>query len=92
MCVADIFTTYPVRSRRVLVSFVNYKLLEVLQTLFLKGFNELEKLLKASEICIAATEKMIKDSGVAGQATYDKTVERLLAKSNARGKTQAWPS
>lgn len=92
MCVADIFTTYPVRSRRILVRFVNYKLLEVLQTLFLKGFNELEKLLKASEICIAATEKMIKDSGVAGQATYDKTVERLLAKSNARGKTQAWPS
>ena len=56
----------------------------------LKGFNELEKLLKASEICIAATEKMIKDSGVAGQATYDKTVERLLAKSNARGKTPDW--
>uniref|UniRef100_A0A8W8JRJ7 G-protein coupled receptors family 3 profile domain-containing protein n=1 Tax=Magallana gigas TaxID=29159 RepID=A0A8W8JRJ7_MAGGI len=51
----------------------------------MQGFNELEKLLKASEICIAATEKMIKDSGVAGQATYDKTVERLLAKSNARG-------
>ncbi|XP_061197748.1 metabotropic glutamate receptor-like [Saccostrea echinata] len=49
------------------------------------GFNELEKLLKASEICIAATEKLIKDSGVAGEATYDKTVERLLAKSNARG-------
>ncbi|XP_062575063.1 metabotropic glutamate receptor 3-like [Saccostrea cucullata] len=51
----------------------------------MQGFNELEKLLKASEICIAATEKLIKDSGVAGQATYDKTVERLLAKSNARG-------
>ncbi|XP_060068565.1 metabotropic glutamate receptor 6-like [Ylistrum balloti] len=51
----------------------------------IQGFNELEKLLKLSAICIATTEKLLKDSGVAGQASYDTIVDRLKQKSNARG-------
>jgi len=51
----------------------------------LQGFNELEKLLKEASICVATTEKLLKDSGVAKQASYDTIVDRLKLKSNARG-------
>ncbi|CAC5419214.1 Metabotropic glutamate receptor 2,Metabotropic glutamate receptor 3,Metabotropic glutamate receptor 8,Metabotropic glutamate receptor 4,Metabotropic glutamate receptor 5,Metabotropic glutamate receptor 6 [Mytilus coruscus] len=51
----------------------------------IQGFNELEKLLKEANICIATTEKLTKDSGVAGQDTYDDIVDKLKLKPNARG-------
>ena len=52
----------------------------------LQGFNELEKLLKSYNICIAQTEKLLKDSGVPSQEFYDKIVNRLKKVPNARGK------
>ena len=50
-----------------------------------QGFNELEKLLKKANICIAMTEKLPKDSGVASQDIYDDIVDKLKLKPNARG-------
>ena len=42
-------------------------------------------LLKAEGICVAVTEKLIKDSGVASAAGYDNIVASLLKKSNSKG-------
>ena len=53
-------------------------------TLF-QGFNEVDKLLKANDICLATTEKLLKDSGQATKADYDVIVDRLLKKVHARG-------
>ncbi|XP_070208066.1 metabotropic glutamate receptor 3-like [Littorina saxatilis] len=49
------------------------------------GFNEVEKLLKENDICLATTEKLLKDSGQATDADYDVIVARLLKKGHARG-------
>eukprot|EP00106_Octopus_bimaculoides_P023794 XP_014791236.1 PREDICTED: metabotropic glutamate receptor 4-like isoform X2 [Octopus bimaculoides] len=51
----------------------------------IQGFNEVEKHLRDNGICIARTEKLLKDSGVAGTEAYDKIVDNLKLKSNARG-------
>ncbi|XP_067659268.1 metabotropic glutamate receptor 8-like [Haliotis asinina] len=51
----------------------------------MQGFNEVEKLLKENGICLATTEKLLKDSGVASGEAYDTIVDRLLQKVNARG-------
>ncbi|KAK7490923.1 hypothetical protein BaRGS_00017795, partial [Batillaria attramentaria] len=49
------------------------------------GFNEVEKKLKQNGICLATTEKLLKDSGQSTEADYDLIVERLLKKVHARG-------
>ncbi|KAK3599613.1 hypothetical protein CHS0354_035854 [Potamilus streckersoni] len=51
----------------------------------MQGFNELEKLLKHFGICIAATEKLLKDSGVPSEEFYDRIVLSLKSKYHARG-------
>ncbi|CAG0918157.1 unnamed protein product [Notodromas monacha] len=51
----------------------------------IKGFEELETLLSANDICIAVKEKLAKDSGTADKATYDHIVDSLLTKPTARG-------
>ena len=52
---------------------------------FLQAFEELEDLLKERNVCIAVKEKLVKDSGVAGDKAYDEIVQKLLTKSRARG-------
>ena len=52
-----------------------------------QGFTAVSDRLKAEGICIAHTDKLIKDSGVAVASEYDKIVDRLKVKSNARGTT-----
>ncbi|XP_049823403.1 metabotropic glutamate receptor 2 [Aethina tumida] len=51
----------------------------------IKAFEELEDLLGEYNICIAVKEKLVKDSGVAGQSAYDNIVQKLLTKPRARG-------
>lgn len=51
----------------------------------MQGYSEVEELLKKEGICIAVTEKLIKDSGVAIDSIYEKIVERLKSRSMARG-------
>lgn len=51
----------------------------------LKAFEELEDLLSKHSICIAVKEKLVKDSGVAGEGAYDLIVQKLLTKPRARG-------
>lgn len=36
-------------------------------------------------ICIAVKEKLVKDSGVADESSYDDIVQKLLTKPRARG-------
>ena len=50
-----------------------------------QGYAEVEGLLKKEGICVAATEKLAKDSGVATASAYDDIVHNLK-KTNARGK------
>lgn len=50
-----------------------------------KAFEELEQLLPKYNICIAVKEKLVKDSGVAKDKTYDDIVIKLLSKPRARG-------
>ncbi|ODN00905.1 Metabotropic glutamate receptor 8 [Orchesella cincta] len=45
----------------------------------IKAFEELERLLPENEICIAAKEKLVKDSGVAGEDSYERIVDKLVA-------------
>jgi len=52
-----------------------------------KAFEELEELLGEHNICIAVKEKLVKDSGVAQERTYDTIVQKLLTKSRARGES-----
>ncbi len=49
-----------------------------------QGFAEVDELLKKEGICLAMTDKLIKDSGVATAAAYDNIVHNLK-KTNARG-------
>ncbi|WAR15526.1 GRM-like protein, partial [Mya arenaria] len=51
----------------------------------IQGFNEVEKFLKLQGICIARTEKLLKDSGVPSEEFYDKIVNNLKESKNARG-------
>ncbi|XP_060584648.1 metabotropic glutamate receptor 8-like [Ruditapes philippinarum] len=51
----------------------------------IQGFNELEKLLKQHGICLATTEKLLKDSGVPSEEFYDHIVTRLKQTSKAKG-------
>jgi metabotropic X receptor len=51
----------------------------------LQAFEELEELLAKKDICIAVKEKLVKDSGVAGDHAYDHIVQKLLTKPRARG-------
>lgn len=53
----------------------------------LQGFNELEMLLKRYGICIAKTEKLLKDSGVPSEDFYDRIVASLKQTSYAKGIT-----
>jgi len=50
-----------------------------------QAYEELEDLLGKHGICIAVKEKLVKDSGVAGESAYDSIVQRLLTKPRARG-------
>lgn len=52
----------------------------------IKAFEELEKLMPKYNICIAAKEKLVKDSGVAEEKAYDDIVIKLLSKPKAKGK------
>ncbi|XP_045498210.1 metabotropic glutamate receptor 3-like [Colias croceus] len=51
----------------------------------IKAFEELEALLARNGICIAVKEKLVKDSGVADEGSYDEIVQKLLTKPRARG-------
>ncbi|XP_054009376.1 metabotropic glutamate receptor 2-like isoform X1 [Hylaeus anthracinus] len=51
----------------------------------IKAFEELEELLGKYDICIAIKEKLVKDSGVAGETAYDNIVLKLLTKPRAKG-------
>ena len=42
-------------------------------------------LLPANNICIAMKEKLVKDSGVAGDAAYSEIIQKLLTKPQAKG-------
>lgn len=53
--------------------------------LYFQGFNELEKALKDNNICIAWTDKLLKDSGVATEESYLSIVDELKKRPNARG-------
>ncbi|XP_064643302.1 metabotropic glutamate receptor 3-like isoform X2 [Lineus longissimus] len=50
-----------------------------------KGMQVVEHHLKKAGVCIAVRDRLIKDSGVASEDTYDKVVEDLLKKKTARG-------
>ena len=52
---------------------------------YMQGYAEVEELLKKEGICLALTEKLKKDSGVAAAEAYDKVVESLQKKKLARG-------
>ncbi|CAG7727490.1 unnamed protein product [Allacma fusca] len=54
----------------------------------IKAFEELEKILPTYNICIAAKEKLKKDSGVAEANSYDRIVDKLVAVGKAKGKDQ----
>ena len=56
----------------------------VFTVIYCQGFAEVEELLKKEGICLATTDKLIKDSGVAAASAYDKIVYNLR-KTNARG-------
>lgn len=51
----------------------------------MQAYEELEDLLAKHDICIAAKEKLVKDSGVAEEIAYDNIVQKLLTKPRARG-------
>lgn len=51
----------------------------------IKAFEELERLLRERNICVAVKAKLTKDSGVAGAGAYDHIVDKLRAKPKARG-------
>ncbi|KAM3962611.1 metabotropic glutamate receptor 2 [Aphomia sociella] len=51
----------------------------------IKAFEELEALLARNGICIAVKEKLVKDSGVAEENSYDNIIKKLLMKPRARG-------
>lgn len=53
--------------------------------LYFQAFEELEDLLAKHDICIAVKERLVKDSGVAGEIAYDNIVQKLLTKPRARG-------
>lgn len=50
-----------------------------------KAFEELEKLLKDRNICVAVKRKLTKVSGVAGTSDFDHIVEKLMEKPKAKG-------
>jgi len=50
-----------------------------------QAYEELERLLGERGICQAVSEKLPKDSGVAGVKVYDDIVEKLLQKRRAKG-------
>ena len=45
----------------------------------------MEDLLKKEGICLAVTDKLAKDSGVATASAYDVIIKRLKAHTHARG-------
>ncbi|CAH1776113.1 unnamed protein product [Owenia fusiformis] len=49
------------------------------------GFEEVKDRLLQNDICLAMSDKLKKDSGVAAEGAYDDVVKRLKQKSNARG-------
>lgn len=51
-----------------------------------QAFEELDVLLAERNICIAVKERLAKDSGVAGEESYNDIVKKLASKSNATGK------
>lgn len=52
----------------------------------------MEKLLKEKDICLATTEKLLKDSGQATDHGYDVIVDRLVKKTHARGNVVQTPA
>ena len=50
-----------------------------------QAFEELEKLLSKYNICIAVRERLVKDSGVAGDAAYNGLVLKINSKPKAKG-------
>ena len=51
-----------------------------------QGFSEVDELLKKEGICVAWTDKLIKDSGVARSEAYDEIVRNLWKKSKGKGR------
>jgi len=52
---------------------------------WLQALEELEKLLPKRNICIAAKEMLVKDSGVAEESSYDLVVKGIQAAPRAKG-------
>lgn len=50
-----------------------------------QAFEELEVLLAKNNICIAVKERLVKDSGVAGDSAYNGIVQKLSSKPKAKG-------
>lgn len=52
----------------------------------LQAFAALQQLLEESKVCLAAKEKLPKDSRKAREQHYDELVDRLKLKPQAKGK------
>ena len=50
-----------------------------------QGYEAVKKLLEKQHVCVAVTDKLKKDSGVARSVEYDKTVRKLRKPRSARG-------
>ena len=58
----------------------------------MQAYEEFARLLAERGICQAVTEKLPKDSGVAGVKVYDDIVKKLLRKRKANGRRTQYGS
>ncbi|KAK4004756.1 hypothetical protein OUZ56_006481 [Daphnia magna] len=71
-----------------MIRFLKWTYISILyeeSTYGIKAFEELEVLLAKNNICIAVKERLVKDSGVAGEAAYNGIVHKLNSKPKAKG-------
>ncbi|XP_046460552.1 metabotropic glutamate receptor 2-like [Daphnia pulex] len=71
-----------------MIRFLKWSYISILyeeSTYGIKAFEELEVLLAKNNICIAVKERLVKDSGVAGEAAYNGIVHKLNSKPKAKG-------
>jgi len=77
---------YEESSYGIVVRFSQRIYLSFTKTIFVsQAFSKLEEMLDARNICIAAREKLPKDSEVSKGVVYERIVQRLLEKKKARG-------
>uniref|UniRef100_T1IGY4 G-protein coupled receptors family 3 profile domain-containing protein n=1 Tax=Strigamia maritima TaxID=126957 RepID=T1IGY4_STRMM len=80
--------TYQVSAMLEIVKLMNWTYISIIfeeSNYGIKAFEVLEDQLAQHNICIAVKERLVKDSGVAGEAAYDVIVQKLLSKSRAKG-------